>query len=285
MRSANRAVVTDFHLRLMRAVGDAHRAYGDVGLRLEGGTALAAYYLGHRQSADLDFFGDPALNARDFGEFLRGRIEPAGVVLEPVGLASQGFARYHASEPADPQTPAVLLDFARNSPFQLASPEEVEEGIRVGSYRDLCAGKLHAVCGRFEPRDFLDLSTILAHQLQDSPADGEQRRRRFLNLLHDAKAADPGLTVPFIAQSIARGIGRPLVSLFPLRLFAELREEDVQATLRLCVEECAALVRAEWEVSGKGPGDAACETEPLPQAEAERPVSSRAALDGGTPAR
>lgn len=247
MLRANRAVVSEFHLRLMRAVGDAQRAYGDVGIRLEGGTALAAYHLGHRQSADLDFFGDPALNARDFGEFLRSRVAQAGMVLEPVGLVNQGFARYQASEPADPEAPAILLDFARNSPFHLADREEAEEGIRVGSYRDLCTGKLHAVCGRFEPRDFLDLHAILTRGMQNRVQDDETLRRRFSDLVRDALEADPGLTIPYIAQAIARGVGRPLVAAFPLRLFAEFGEEDVQETLRLCVNECAALVRAGWK--------------------------------------
>jgi len=59
-------VLTPTHLRLLEIVGRAANQYEAPNLRLEGGTALAAYYLGHLESEDLDFFGDPGLNARHF---------------------------------------------------------------------------------------------------------------------------------------------------------------------------------------------------------------------------
>jgi hypothetical protein len=45
---ADRRVVSDLHLQIMRVVARTEEAYGEVGLRLEGGTALAAYHLKHR---------------------------------------------------------------------------------------------------------------------------------------------------------------------------------------------------------------------------------------------
>jgi len=47
-------VVSPLHVRTLGAVARAEEAYGSIDLRLEGGTALAGYYLGHRQSEDLD---------------------------------------------------------------------------------------------------------------------------------------------------------------------------------------------------------------------------------------
>src|SRR6476661_3284870 len=57
--SADPRIVTPFHIRLMQIVARADAAYGAPNLRLDGGTGLAAYYLHHRESEDLDFFSDP----------------------------------------------------------------------------------------------------------------------------------------------------------------------------------------------------------------------------------
>ena len=64
----------------MRAVGHAAAAFGDIGLRLEGGTALAAYYLRHRESEDLDFFTVRELAIPEFVEFLVPHLTAAGLV-------------------------------------------------------------------------------------------------------------------------------------------------------------------------------------------------------------
>jgi hypothetical protein len=230
----------------MRAVGEAEGEYGALDLRLEGGTALAAYHLGHRQSADLDFFGDPAMHAGDFGRFLGGRLAREGILLTPVGLTNQGFARYEATVSGSSTVQPVLLDLARTSPFRIAVADHAAEGIRVASYRDLCAGKLHAVCGRFEPRDFLDLHVILHHAISGSSPSDHIPRERFTQVMRDTLEADPGLSVPYIAQAITRGVGRPLVAVFPLRLLIPMAEQAVQHTLQLCLEECAAIIRGGW---------------------------------------
>ena len=75
MLRADPGVVRQLHLDILRIVAETEAVYGDVGLRLEGGTALAAYHLGHRESEDLDFFGDPHMDARDFGAALQRRLE------------------------------------------------------------------------------------------------------------------------------------------------------------------------------------------------------------------
>lgn len=63
---ADPAVVSGLHRKLMTVVATTEADYeGDLDLRLEGGTALAAYHLHHRQSADLDFFGGRTRSARE----------------------------------------------------------------------------------------------------------------------------------------------------------------------------------------------------------------------------
>jgi hypothetical protein len=49
----DRRVLGPLHLRVLEVVAAVERGYeGELGLRLEGGTALAAYHLRHPESAD-----------------------------------------------------------------------------------------------------------------------------------------------------------------------------------------------------------------------------------------
>jgi predicted nucleotidyltransferase component of viral defense system len=75
----------------------------------------------------------------------------------------------------------------------------------VASLRDVCAGKLHAVCDRYEPRDFIDLHCILHHHAPgEAIPDDVERRRRFRALVADLEASDPGLTGVQVGQALAR---------------------------------------------------------------------------------
>jgi predicted nucleotidyltransferase component of viral defense system len=156
LRSADLDVVTPFHVHLMRIVGDAGSRYGLSNLRLEGGTALAAFYLHHRESEDLDFFADSPLDVRDWGPFAASHLGDAGIPARLDGPPNVGMARIVAVNPDNPDQ-EIKIDLATQSPFKLAPLEETAEGIRVASYRDLCTGKLSAAYGRYLPRDFIDL--------------------------------------------------------------------------------------------------------------------------------
>jgi hypothetical protein len=84
LRKADPRVVTPFHLRLMQLIADAGPRYGASNLRLQGGTALAAYHLQHRESEDLDFFADSPIDARDWGKFVQAHVADAGIELTPM---------------------------------------------------------------------------------------------------------------------------------------------------------------------------------------------------------
>jgi hypothetical protein len=51
-----------------------------------------------------------------------------------------------------------------------------------------------------------------------------------------------------VGQAFARGVDRPIVTEFPLRLLVPLADAQVQRTVQFCIEECAVLARekAEW---------------------------------------
>lgn len=252
--AADRRVLTPLQGRVLGLVAEAEHAYGSIDLRLEGGTALSAYYLGHRLSEDLDLFGGLEMDARDFSRIVEDRVLADGLHVVARGPLSQGFAElYVADGPGDrDRMPAgtVKVHFGRTSPFKLAPSVPTRESIRVGSYQDLCAGKLHAVCDRYQPRDFIDLHCILHRpEKGEEVPDEDELRRRFSALVDDLEAMDPGLTEVQVGQALARALGRRVLSEFPLRLLVSLEEEQIQATVGLAVEECARLARerANWD--------------------------------------
>lgn len=237
--SANPRIVTPFHIRLMHIVARADAAYGAPNLRLDGGTALAAYYLHHRQSEDLDFFSDPGLNAPAFGDAVREVAAAEGVQMDTFGGRSLGMVTYTARGEGEPEN-GVKLQFAVQSPFRLEPLQQTAEGIRVGSFRDICAGKLHAVCDRLAHRDFYDLYVIVTRGKPVAELEESTIRGRFAGLLADLMETDPGLTPFSVGQAIARGLNRPLVSEIELNLLVPVLEEDLQALLGYCMAECAA---------------------------------------------
>lgn len=221
--SAHRLVASPLHIRVLTAIAAAEREYGPLDLRLEGGTALAAYYLAHRQSEDLDVFGSPGMDARDFCAFAERHLTEQGLHVVGRGPANRGFAEILISD--QPATVPVShrqnvkVQFGRASPFHLAPPVPTSEGVPVASFRDVCAGKLHALCDPYEPRDFIDLHCLLHHHAPgEALPDESELRRRFRALVADLEASDPGLTEVQVGQAIARGVNRPIVTEFPLRL-------------------------------------------------------------------
>lgn len=220
----------------MGIVADADREQKVPNLRLDGGTGLAAYYLHHRESEDLDFFADPGLNPSAFGEAVRDHAARVGVEVTQYGPASGGMATYEAVDPDDADR-KVKLQFAVQSPFKLAPLESSEEGIRVGSYRDICAGKLHAACDRLAFRDFYDVHVILTRGERDVPED--VILGRFRPLLADLLESDPGLNPSVVGQGLSRPMGRAIVEVIPLRLLIPATSEEIHRTLSICMGECA----------------------------------------------
>lgn len=220
----------------MEIVAEADRTQRVPNLRLDGGTGLAAYYLHHRESEDLDFFADPGLDPGDFGEAVADVAARAGVEMIKAGPQSTGMATYEARNRADPAL-AVKLQFAIQSPFRLAPLEVAEEGIRVGSYRDICAGKLHAACDRLAYRDFYDVHVILTRG--DQQSSEEVILSRFRPLLSDLLESDPGLNPSAVGQGLARAMGRPILDLIPLRLLIPATNQEIHRTLEVCLRECA----------------------------------------------
>lgn len=115
---------------------------------LTGGTALAAFHLGHRVSDDLDFFTDADVPVEAVLEFLRG----LGMGIPQY---QHLFDRRVFLLPAAPQGP-LKVEFTRY-PFPRCESGSDAGGIAIDSLRDILANKLLALTERSEPKDFVDL--------------------------------------------------------------------------------------------------------------------------------
>jgi Nucleotidyl transferase AbiEii toxin, Type IV TA system len=226
----------------MHVVAQAAEAAGNPSVRLEGGTALAAYFLGHRESEDLDFFSDFGFDQRVFADAVIDAGASQQIHFDRTAVGNPTFVRLIARDGSDPASSGLKIDLAGQSPFRLAPLEETTEGIRIASYRDLAANKLHAASDRFEVRDFIDLHVILTHGVAEAGDLELTVRQRTREIVRDVMEIDPGLNPRIVGNGVARALDRPLLTRFPLRLLIPLTEAQVQESLRLFVSECAMLV-------------------------------------------
>lgn len=137
---------------------------------LTGGTALAAYYLQHRISDDLDFF---AIEEADriflhtFTEQLKERLGASGLRYERIYDRSQFFFEFDYEE--------IKVEFTKYPFPQLETPLE-QDGIRIDTLRDITANKLMAMLDRFDPKDFIDLYFLLQQfRLKSVRQDAEKK--------------------------------------------------------------------------------------------------------------
>jgi len=182
----------------------------DTGQRffLTGGTALAAFYLHHRWSVDLDLFtlDDLALPEADV------LVPQLAVDLKcRIGRArrSEHFRQF-LLEPEAGQP--LQVDLVRDFGPQHGQRRRVG-GIVVDSVENIGANKLTAILGRTEPKDFVDLYFILRAGYD------------FADLLAKAQEKDLGLQPFFLAGTLlqVRTLSRLPLTTPPLTL-AELQD-------------------------------------------------------------
>jgi len=144
-------ILTPFQKTLLKHIGQSPLAEN---FYLTGGTALAAFYLKHRLSEDLDFF-TPDPNALT--------MVPAAMsqIAANVGGAVDFTRRFNTflecfihSHTGD----AVKFDFAYDSPFRLRPVvQEPMFGIQLDNWLDIGCNKLSALFDRAAGKDFIDV--------------------------------------------------------------------------------------------------------------------------------
>ena len=214
MAGGRERVMDDAQRRVLRVAATVLPAFG---FELGGGTALAAAYLGHRRSEDLDLFtGEreigPALEA--FRDALRR--EGLAVEAEPHHVG-RTFARLFVG--ARP----VKVELGCDSPLHIRPSTRTLEGMPVRSLEDLAAVKVLALFGRAEARDFVDV-----YQLVRTHFDWSE-------LFDLARWKDPGFREEWFVRALQQvdRVGPGCVEpLMPLD-FDDLRSEFVRAAARL----------------------------------------------------
>ncbi len=123
---------------------------------LTGGTALAAYYLGHRYSDDLDFF----TNESDFPQLA---IEAVVTKIKTaIGAHETEYRRLHDRRIFffKKSGEELKVEFTYY-PFPQLNPPQRKEGVLIDSLEDIAANKLMALIDRIEAKDFVDLYFLI----------------------------------------------------------------------------------------------------------------------------
>jgi predicted nucleotidyltransferase component of viral defense system len=123
---------------------------------LTGGTALSAFYLGHRLSEDMDFFTDSEEKMAPIA-FLAGIIKSLPF-LDHLHFERLFDRRIFVATFKDSQI--LKVEFT-SYPFKSLGDRLVIGKLRVDSLLDIITGKLFAMADRFDPKDFVDLYFVL----------------------------------------------------------------------------------------------------------------------------
>jgi predicted nucleotidyltransferase component of viral defense system len=147
-------ILTPFQKQLLKAIG-----YSDLARHfyLTGGTALAAFFLQHRFSEDLDFFTDDpnAIN------LVRFSLEPLCEVMTAQLEFTRTFNTFIEAFVTSPDGERVKLDFAYDTPYRLRPTEfNHEYGIKIDNSLDIASNKLSALFNRAAEKDFVDIYFI-----------------------------------------------------------------------------------------------------------------------------
>ncbi len=122
---------------------------GPHGFELAGDTALAAGYLGHRKSEDLDLFAGEAFDAPILVRAFADRCTTAGLAIGSVKRRAPTHVRVGVNE--------IRVELAHDAPFRIEPSTQTLEGLPVRSLPDLAADKTLALFDRAAPRDLVDV--------------------------------------------------------------------------------------------------------------------------------
>lgn len=178
------SVLTDTHRRFLEAFFESQR--GPEPFYLSGGTALAAYYLHHRYSDDLDFFTRDRLNLEPSAhrEQLERALTRSGLRIESSTRRGDHVQYFLAG--GQGERPLTKIEFVFDAPRYLIAPER-HDGVFVDGLLAIAVNKLTAL-GRREPKDYVDLYEIVRtgrHALDD--------------LIRLVPEKDPGVTLLVLA--------------------------------------------------------------------------------------
>lgn len=157
---------------------------------LTGGAALVGFYLGHRETNDLDLF--TLENEIENGyATVKGVAAALGASVESI-QTSPDFRRLLVKREGD----AIVVDLIREYVYQIDREKQEIGGISIDSPDEILANKLCALLSRSELRDLIDVREL------------EKRGFQIETALEAAKRKDTGLSpaqLAWVLNSIELG--------------------------------------------------------------------------------
>jgi nucleotidyltransferase AbiEii toxin of type IV toxin-antitoxin system len=180
---------------------------------LTGGTALSVFYLGHRLSDDFDLFTADQPLIPIVAQKFKSKLEALGITVQEIRSFSS-FWEAIATQGDE----SFKIQLAYDSPFALG-PVMERDDLRIQSFEDIAAGKLLALFGRAEERDFIDVYSIVK--------EGSISMDRLIEL---ARRKDPGLDEYYLAIALEQSEKLPDdVAGLKLNLLTTIDLKDVKA--------------------------------------------------------
>lgn len=188
---------------------------------LTGGTALAAFYLYHRLSEDLDLF---TLHEEAFST-ANDSLSALAVSLGGVMEERVSSLTYHQAFIRVPGEPELKIDLVRDAGPQFGERQHAGK-IIVDSELNIAVNKVTALFGRASSKDFVDLYFLLKQgmNLEDLIVLAKQKDPGFsdfyfANMLRHVEdiTALPRMIVPLNAQEL-RAFFAPIAEQMMLRL-------------------------------------------------------------------
>ena len=155
---------------------------------LTGGTALAAFYLGHRRSEDLDFFTLQSLDTLRLNWIIETILKKTSSRIERQLKTPQYWELYLKNTTEDW---IQRIDFVQEQPIVFGK-QKIIDTVVVDNLENMATNKILSIYGRLEPKDYLDLYWIFKEVNLD-----------ILKLFEKTKKKDAGLHEFYFANIIA----------------------------------------------------------------------------------
>lgn len=171
----NNPILTDYQIEILKIF-----FCSNLGQKffLTGGTALSAFYLAHRLSKDLDLFSVEEFDSLE----LEKLIEQIASTTNSKATTKVKTKTYNEIYLENRKKGWVQrIDFVKEQPLIFGKRKRIDDVI-VDSLENISSGKILAIYGRLEPKDYLDLYFILKETDLDFFALFEKTKKKDLGL-------------------------------------------------------------------------------------------------------
>lgn len=181
----NNPILTDLQIKILKIFFSSslgHKFF------LTGGTALSAFYLAHRLSKDFDLFSIKAFDSLELEKIIEHIATETSATIKTKVKSKTYYEIY-----LEGKTKKWIqrIDFVKDQPVTFGRKTKTDDVI-VDSLENIASGKILALYGRFEPKDYIDLYFIC----RKTPLD-------FFELFEKTKKKDSGLNEFYFANIIS----------------------------------------------------------------------------------